>query len=292
MSEELLFEDHVSEIKKILAGPKAECETLLRKYIYNSRKLNNRHFQKSLTVDETVAKLIEPGWRRKVRDFDAFEWRRTMKTIWRRTEKIVKSPPIPKLVLYPSFGRFNGRVYRLDKEPVIGCSPDFPRCSKDNLRVLLAHEYAHYVRWINTGIPSDNIPIYAMIFEEGWAVWLSSKILPRLDTYVVFMSNLHGLIGMPNPRGGYLSWCRKHLKEIIDKARKILKSKRDKDLGCLFQCRRFVDDRTPIRVGYYLGYKLIESLLKKGDPGELLMEKPTYRKVSHWLDELEDSIYR
>jgi len=294
MVRKIIVDDYISDIKKILRGPKSGREEILRKFIYRFRKINNRHFQKSLTVEQTVGRLLEPGWLWKVRDFDPRQWRRVLETVRRRGSKIMESPAEAHLLLYPGFGRFNGRVYRLDGHPVIGCAPDFPRCSGDNLKVLLAHEYAHFVRWAKIGVPPESNPIYAMIYEEGWAVWLSMKLLPELDTNRLFMSNLHGLIGMPNPAGGYRSWCRKHLQEIISRSRKVLGSKTDKDLATLFQCRRFQGDETPIRVGYYLGYRMIEMLVNKNrmELGQLLAEKPTLRKVSRWLGELEDHSHK
>jgi hypothetical protein len=291
MTKEIWIDDHISPIRDILGGSKDGREKLLRSYIYQRRNLNNRHFQKTLTVDQTVAKLLDSKWPQKVRDFDPERWRRIMEMIRRRSRKVIKNPAAPRLVLYPGFERFNGRVYRFEGKPVIGCAPDFPRCSGDNLKVLLAHEYAHYVRWEKTGVPSDNVPIYAMIYEEGWAVWMSSRILPELEMNRLFMSNLHGLIGMANPHGGYLSWCRRHFGEIIAESRKVLQSKKEADLGRLFQCRRLGNDTTPIRVGYYLGYRMIEMLLERMTPEGLLRERPTFRKVSGWLDEVEGCSY-
>ncbi len=286
----IIVDDYISDIKEILRGSKSGREEKLGKYIYRLRRVNGRHFQKTLTVEQTAGRLLEPGWLRKVRDFDPRQWRAILRTVWKRSSKMIASPAEPHLLLYPSFGRFNGRVYRLAGDPVIGCAPDFPRCNGDNLKVLLAHEYAHYVRWAEIGVPPEKIPIYAMIYEEGWAVWLSMKLLPELDINRIFMANLHGLIGMPNPAGGYPSWCRRHMEEIVARSRKILASKTDKDLGTLFQCRRFHGDKTPIRVGYYLGYKMIEMLVNENgmSPEQLLVERPTLRKVSRWLDELED----
>jgi len=287
---DFLICDYISDIKDILSLSRDKREGSLHKYIYGLRRLNYRHFQKSLSVEQTAGKLLESGWRKRVRNFDPNQWHKTMHMVYRRTSKILPTPPKPELVLFPSFGRFNGRVYRLHKKPVIACAPDFPRCSGNNLKVLLAHEYAHYIRWQKTGIPSDDSAIYRMIFEEGWAVMLSRMILPELSLNEILMANLHGLINMPNPRGGYLTWCRKNFLQIINTSRRVLKSKRHEDLGMLFQCRRFSTDISPIRVGYYLGYRLIEALVNNMSLEELMIQRPTFRKVSKWLDRLEASL--
>jgi len=279
--------DLITPIKAILADKGVDQGRELRRLIYRYRKINNRHLGRGRSIDQTVSRLIDPKWRSSVRRFDLDEWRETADDSWRRAKQILGPVPRPELVLFPGFGSFNGRVYRLNGRPVIGCAPDFPRCTGTDLKILLAHEYAHFARWRKTGIPYENAPIYASIFEEGWATWLSTKLLLECSLNRLFMSNLHKAINMPDPKGGYLRWCRKNLMSIAHQAKRGLKSRKPDELGRLFQCRRLRGKATPIRTGYYLGYSLIEMLSETMSPRQLLMVKPTYRKVARWLELLQ-----
>jgi len=286
MTARMKIHDYISPIKAIITSRKLGKKIRLRKFIYNSRKINNRHLRKGYTVDKTVGKLLEPSWKAMIKQFNPDDWSEIAETVWRRASDILGPVPIPEMILYPGFNYFNGRVYLLDKRPVIGCSPDFPFTTGINLKVLLAHEYGHFVRWRKTGIPTENVPVYALIYEEGWATWFSIKIYPELRLSRLFMSNLHKAVGMPDPEGGYLSWCRQNLDKIASRARKVLKSKTNRDLGRFFQCRRYWGESTPIRVGYYLGFRLIEMLAEEHTPQKLLRIKPTPKKIDGWLDEL------
>jgi hypothetical protein len=286
MTKQLLMDDYITPIKEIINDKYLHKRKRIREIIYGSRKINYLHFQKRYSVNQTVNKLLEPQWRTKIRRFDPEEWRNIAKFIWERTAKFLGRVSIPEIVLYPGFNTMNGRVYKVGKKPVIGCSPDFPHCTGKNLTVLLAHEYAHFIRWHKTGISSANIPIYALIYEEGWAIWITTKILSEFNPGRIFMSNLHKGIGMPDPKDGYLVWCRKNLKTIAIEAKRVLKSKNKKDLGRFFQCKRFESEKTPIRTGYYLGFRLFEMLSERMTPGQLFKMKPTPTKISDWLDEL------
>lgn len=286
MAKSVILSDYISPIKEILADDKPDKKARLRRLIYNARKINNRHLRKGYTVDRTVKRLLEPSWMAMIRQFNPGDWGEICETVWRRTSDILGPVPIPEIILYPGFNYFNGRVYLLDKRPVIGCSPDFPFTTGVNLKVLLAHEYGHFIRWRKTGIPTENIPVYALLYEEGWATWLSTRIFPELRLSRLFMSNLHTAIGMPDPEEGYFRWCRQNLDKIAGKARKALNSKTNRDLGRFFQCRRYWGESTPIRVGYYLGYRIIEMLSKELAPRKLLRIKPTPKMIDGRLDEL------
>jgi hypothetical protein len=124
-----------------------------------------------------------------------------------------------------------------------------------------------------------------MLYDEGWAVWLSARMLPEIAMRQLFMSNLHAAIGMTDPGGGYLPWCRKNLRKIATEAQKVLKSRDKNNLGRLFQCRRLGGDSTPIRTGYYLGFKIVEQLSARYTARQLMLLKPTARSVSTWLNE-------
>jgi len=286
MNKNIVIEDYIAPIREILADKGHDKKKNLRRLIYRARKINSSHLQKSLTVDQTVERLLQPQWRAKIRRFDIDEWRRVAENIRQRAVEYLGKAAPPEIITYPGFGRFNGRVYKLDGRPVIGCAPDFPRTSGDNLKVILAHEYAHFIRWQKTGVPPEKGPIYSFIYEEGWATWLSIKLLPELDINTMFMSNLHNMINMPNPRGGYIAWCRKNMDLIVTQAQKALKSRDDKDIGRFFQCRRFKDDDTPIRVGYYLGYKLIETMAERYPPRQMLLLRPKVSEIEARLEKL------
>ncbi|HDS01242.1 MAG TPA: hypothetical protein ENO22_04440 [candidate division Zixibacteria bacterium] len=282
------IDDYITQIKDILRGKSNQKAADLRKLIYKSRKILNRHSGKQYSVDQAVEKLLHPGWIKSVARFNPDEWQDIADRMYIRARKILGNVQKPEIILYPSFQRFNGRVYEVDRTPYIAASPDFPHTTGKNLQVLMAHEYAHFARWRKTGIPSENVPIYACIFEEGWATWMSIKLLPEYTLTHLFMSNLHKSIHMPDPKGGYLRWCKKHLKSIASEAAKSLNSKDHKALGRFFQCQRFGNDNTPIRTGYYLGYRMIDMLAGQMPARKLMLEKPTRRKVSGWLDQLLD----
>jgi hypothetical protein len=286
MAGDIMIDDYITPIKKILADGGPDKRQNLRKLIYRHRKINSRHLRKRYTVDQTVKRLLEPGWLAKVRSFDRNEWTGLAEEIYDGAGAILGRVPLPEIILYPGFNAFNGRVYKINKISVIGCSPDFPHTTGINLKVLLAHEYAHFIRWRKTGIPTENVPVYSLIYEEGWATWLSIKLLPDLNLGRLFMSNLHKSVGMPDPAGGYIRWCRRNLDKIAGSAKKVLKSKGSRDLGRFFQCKRYWGEKTPIRVGYYLGYRLIDMLSEKMTPGQLLRLKPDRKSMSFWLDEL------
>jgi hypothetical protein len=279
------IENYITPIKAIINSRDKNKKEKLHEFIYRNRKINRQHLYKQ-TVDNTVESLLDPAWRRKISRFDPNEWSRIANKVWRRGKKILGNIPPPEIILYPGFGSSNGRVYNVDKKAVMGGSPDFPNTTGKNLEVLIAHEYAHFIRFRKLGTPPRFSPIYTMIYDEGWATWFSVQLLPRIKLSQLFMSNLHRAINMPDPPGGYLRWCRKNLNIIASNAQKVLKSKDDKILGQFFQCRRFKDDNTPIRVGYYLGLRLIEMLSEKHTPRQLLVVKPTPSKISRWIDEL------
>lgn len=289
MAANVTIHDYITPIREIIKDQSPDREERLRRLIYQARKINHRHLPRH-GLDRTVDRLLEPQWRTKIKRFHPEGWKKTAEFIRKKAVKILGSVPPPEIVLFPGFGSFNGRVYKIDDKPVIAGSPDFPHCTGKNLQVLLAHEYAHFVRWRKTGIPSEDVPIFALLYEEGWAIWLSIRLLSGVDLSRIFMSNLHREINMPDPKGGYLAWCRRNLKSIALEAQKVLRSKDKKELGRFFQCQRLGDERTPIRVGYYLGFKLLEMLSEEMTPRRLLRLKPTSRDISAWLDELIDTV--
>jgi hypothetical protein len=285
MTPKVKIDDYITPIKRILSDHKIDMKSELHKLIYRARRINHRHLYRH-SVNQTVGRLLEPSWPSQVKTFHLDEWRNCAELVWRRASKYLGSIPPPELVIFPGFGRFNGRVYELDGRVVIGCSPDFPNTTGKNLEVLLAHEYAHFLRWRITGISSDNVPVYAMTYEEGWATWFSIRLLPGFDLGDIFMSKLHKSINMPNPKSGYFRWCRKNLIVVAIAAQKVLDSKESGDLGRFFQCQRYAGSKTPIRVGYYLGYRMIEMLSRRLAIRELLRIRPKKNIIAAWLKEL------
>ncbi len=285
MTTKIKIDDYITPIKAILINANTDKKTELFRHIYASRKINDRHLYKH-DIKHTAKKLLAPEWIKSVRRFSLEEWQEAAETAWGRTRKIIRFAPPPEIVLYPGFGRFNGRVYKIGKRIVIGCSPDFPHCTGRDLKILLAHEYGHFIRWRKTGVASDIAPIHTMLFEEGWAVWLSREILPEYELKRLFMANLHEEIFMPDPPGGYLKWCRFNLNLIAEKALDVLNSKKEKDLGRFFQCRRFAGGSTPIRTGYYLGYELVRMLANRMPLPRLYSLKPAGTDIENWLREI------
>ena len=286
MRDKIIIHDYITPIREILSRKTADKEKQLHKLIFSLRKINNHHLGKRFDVNQTTAKLLEPQWRSSLRRLDIEEWESAAEIVYKRAVRFLGPVAPPEIILYPGFGTFNGRVYELDGRPVIGCCPNFPGTSGDNLMVLLAHEYGHQIRWRETGLRNDKGPIYLFIYEEGFATWLSTKLLPEYDLDMLFMANLHKKIGMSNPRGGYFAWCRRHLPELISESQKVIKARDRNNLGRFFQCLRYNDDNTPIRTGYYLGYCLIDMLSASMPAKELLTIRPTAKMISDWLERL------
>jgi hypothetical protein len=280
----VVIQDHITPIKDILLSKDDGRDKQLHNLIHVLGKLNTKHFYGKFTVEQTVERLMEPIWFLQVRRYNPKEWITTANFVWRRATKILGDVDPPEIVLYPGFARCNGRVYKINRDPVIVCSPDFPRSTGKNLQVLLAHEYIHFARWRKTGISSENVPIYSQLFEEGLATWLSAKLLPELPLSKIFMSDLHRLIGRFDPKGGYLQWCRHNLAAITARTMNTLNSRESNDRGCLFEGARFGRKNTPIRAGYYLGYRIIDAMAKQIKLSELFILKPTIRDIAHWIE--------
>jgi hypothetical protein len=290
MARKAVFRDYISPIRDILKSKNADRERELHKLIYHSRKILFKHTYRHYSVDLAVERLLDPAWIKQIQGFDVREWKALADLVWKRTKKIIGAAAKPDILLYPNFGGSNGRVYKLDKKPIIAFAPDFGFCRGKNLQCLIAHEYAHFIRYRKVGTPPEKQKIYSHIYEEGWAVYLTRKIFPELSPNIVFMSNLHHTIGLSDPKGGYLAWCRKHLKQIAEEALPVLSSNSYEDCKRFFQCGRFGHTKTPIRVGYYLGARMMEELARKFSLRQLYEFKPTARDVRKWLKNMFDSL--
>ena len=100
------------------------------------------------------------------------------------------------------------------------------------------------------------------------------------------MARMHKLVGLPDPQGGYMRWCRTNLKAIAAAIAPLLQSRERNDERRFFEGARFDGDNTPIRAGYYLGYRMVEMLADLDSPRELLLLRPTRRQVSQWVNQL------
>jgi len=60
-----------------------------------------------------------------------------------------------------------------------------------------------------------------------------------------------------------------------------------KDQIRFFDCGRFRGEHTPIRVGYYLGYRIIDKACKELNQRQLLTLRPTAKMVQRWLRDLD-----
>jgi hypothetical protein len=286
MAGKAVFWDYISPIREIIKSKNADRERELHKLIYHSRKILFKHTYRHYSVDQAVEKLLDPAWSKQIKGFDVREWTALADLVWKRAGKILGSAVKPEILLYPNFGGSNGRVYKLDNRPIIAFAPDFGFCKGKNLQCLIAHEYAHFIRYRRLGTPPEKQKIYSHIYEEGWAVYMTRRIFPQLPNSVVFMSNLHQTIGLPDPKGGYLAWCRKHLKQIAEEALPVLSSNSYEDSKRFFQCGRFGHAKTPIRAGYYLGATMMEELAREFSLRQLYEFKPTAKDVRKWLKTL------
>ncbi len=290
MATTAVIHDLITPIREIIAFRSPDVATRLRQFIQEYRRYHAAHFTGEYPLDEAVEALSRPSWQQKVSRFDVELWRQASDEIYSASTSLLGRLPHPELILYPGFGSFNGRVYKFQKRPVIGCAPDFPRTTGINLKVLLAHEYGHFIRYHRTGVPGEISPMYRYIYEEGWATWFSIQLLPHIRRRQVFMSGLHKDIGMPDPPGGYLTWCRKNLKTLIDEILPHLTDDSPETAARFFQCGRLKDDTTPIRTGYYLGYKVIEMLTEQKKPRKLLDSRVSRPQVAAWLQCLRDRL--
>jgi hypothetical protein len=227
-----------------------------------------------------------PGTVRRLASFDIRHWMRTGHRVSRDLKKILGKVPEPSILLYPGMQRVNAKIIHLDSKPVIALSPDFGYFGGDNLTLALAHEYTHFLRAKLAGVKFEKMPIYRHIFEEGLAVYISTLVMPHVQLSTIFMSNLHHVIGRPDPAGGYVRWCRKNLPRLTRELRKVLMSREHHEVGRFFGGSRAFGKNSSIRTGYYVGYRMIKSVASDTPLRKLLASKPTQAQVKKWLGEL------
>jgi len=255
----------------------ADSETIFKKHLPSER----------IMMRDMIDYLLDPGTVRRIGKFSAREWLKTGHQIAKKLKKQISEIPEPTIVFYPGMRGVNGKVIWLGKNPVMSLSPDFGYFTGNNLTVLLAHEYTHYLRARFVGVKYRNMPLYQMIFEEGLAIHLSRLLIPDIPMSAIFMSNLHYTIGMPDPKGGYVRWCKRMLPDLANAALESLSSKEPEPRAQFFEGGTFTGiDDSPIRTGYYLGHRALLEAAKDYDLEELLRMKPTAKMMRGYLKRL------
>lgn len=283
----MILADYITPIKEIYKqyhGDERKDE--ITKLLRNTKTILRKHLGKDATLDELVDFLTLPGTVRKLANFDLNHWMKTGHRVSRDLKKMLGNVPEPSILLYPGMQRVNGKIIHLDNKPVIALSPDFGYFGGDNLILALAHEYTHFLRARLAGVKFEKMPIYRHIYEEGLAVYLSTLVMPNVRLSTIFMSNLHHVIGRPDPAGGYVRWCRKNLPRLARELQKILQSREHHDIGRFFGGSRAFGKNSSIRTGYYVGYRMIESTTYEIPLRKLLASNPTPKQVSRWLEDL------
>ena len=284
-----MIEDYITPIKRVFEqnSNREACRRELTKLLSGTKQILRHHMDKNdVRVEGAVDYLLQPDTRRRLHRFNLKEWKQCERTVTRKMKKLLGDIPEPDIVLYPGMRRSNGKLIHLGKRSAISLAPDFGYCSGDNLYLLIAHEYVHYLRAVLANARFDNQPIYKYLFEEGFAVYLSAQVMPDRPLSTIFMSSLHHVIGMKDPRGGYVKWCANNLPMIASVALEALGTKSRNHARWLFECDRLKGENTPIRTGYFLGFKMIEAALQELRLKNLLTFKPTLRKARKWIESL------
>jgi len=282
-----MIEDYITPVNRVFdrGSNRETVREELIKLLSNTKHVLRHHMDKgSVRVEDAADYLLRPDTRRRLRRFDSRQWTRCARSVSRRMRKVLGDVPEPAIVLYPGMRRSNGKLIHIGNRPVMSLSPDFGYCSGDNLYLLIAHEYAHYLRAVMASVRFEKLPIYRYIYEEGLAVYLSALVMPDRPLSAIFMSSMHSVIGLKDPSGGYVRWCRKNLPMIATAALEALKSSSHDDARMLFECGRLKGDDTPIRTGYYLGYRIIETASQEMSLRKLLTFRPTICTVQRWTE--------
>lgn len=284
----MIKHDYISPASEILANRNREYRrTELTRLLGNSKQILRKHLTKNVTIEEMVEYMLKPVAVRRIRQFDLRHWIRTGHVIAKRLKKLLGNVPEPSIVLYPSMGRVNGKIIHLDGKPAIALSPDFGYFGGDNLSVVLAHEYTHYLRARLASVKFEKMPLYKRLFEEGLAVYTTMRVLPDIPQSALFMSNLHRLVGLNDPSGGYIRWCKRNLAYLTSEALDVLGSKSSDDSNRFFDCARFDGDNTPVRTGYFLGYMMVCIASADMNLKDMITMKLSVGQIRSWLKDIE-----
>jgi hypothetical protein len=283
----MIIHDYISPAREILANHDREYRrTELMRLLGNSKRILRKIIVKKVSIEEVVEYMLTPDAVRRIRQFDLKHWIKSGHVVAKRLNKLLDMVPEPTIVLYPSMRRVNGKIIHIDGKPAIALSPDFGFFGGDNLSVVLAHEYTHYLRACHAGVKFEKMPMYKRLFEEGLAVYITTRVLPDISMSALFMSNLHRVIGLNDPSGGYIRWCRRNLAYLASEALDVLGSKSPEDLIRFFDCGRFDGDDTPVRTGYYLGYIMVRNASTRMNLKDMITMKLTSGQVRNWLKDL------
>jgi hypothetical protein len=281
----MIVRDCISEIKEILRiSNRDDRLNRLVGLFESTNDIFSAHLSRStMTTERRASLMLGPNTQKLIRSFNVREWIRTGHVVAKRLKKILGAAPEPSIVLYPGFGGVNGKVIHLNGNPLLVLSPDFGHWTGDNRGVLIAHEYVHYLRACFAAVKFERQTVREHLYEEGLAVYITSLVFPDTPLGSVFMSNLHRVVGRPDPEGGFVRWCGINFEKIKADAMKVLTSRKAADVERLFEGVRLDGDDTPIRTGYYLGFRMIRNAAQSTTVDELLHLQPTARDVRRML---------
>ncbi len=292
MKKPMIKADYVTETQKIYSDYKdhekrgekivelySDSEIIFKKHLPSDR----------LTMQDMYEYLRVPSTVKRINKFSSREWLKTGHAIAKKLKKLIGDIPEPTILFYPGMRGVNGKVIWLGKEPVMALSPDFGYFTGDNLAVLLAHEYTHFLRAQYVGVKYRNLPLYQMLYEEGLAIYMTRLVLPDPPLSTIFMSNLHRTIGMHDPKGGYVRWCYRWLPDMAKAALDSLSSKDPEPRQRFFEGGTFTGiGDSPIRTGYFLGHQVVLKAAEDHKIEDLLKMKVTALFVKKYVKELAE----
>jgi len=286
----MIIRDYLTETQEIyrLTRNKESQRTKLTELYSDSEHLFGKYIlSDSLGTPDVVEYLLNPQTQRRVNRFDRKKWLTIGHKISRELKKTMGDIPEPRIMFYPGFQVVNGMVVWLEKKPVIVMSPDFGYFNDENIKVLLIHEYGHFLRAEVHGVDYGKLPLHGLIFEEGLSTYLTTYVWPEIKLPVVFMSNLHRKVGLTDPPGGYVRWCKKHFPEIAEYALDCMQKKESDATWRMFQGGRVTgDESSPVRTGYYLGYSMVKRMAEMQNLSELIAVKATKSLVRDSIRQL------
>jgi hypothetical protein len=286
MASGLAFKDYISPLICILRGENTDRRRQVESFLRQTGRLFFKHTHHNYAIAKAAEKIVDPAWLRSLRRFRPAEWQRLAGYIHQKAGGILGRLPAPEIILYPGLKGSNGRVYKYGGRIIIALSPDFGLSGAAYLKGLMAHEYAHFIRRRLIRGLKDNDTIGRRLYEEGWAIYLTTLLFPRMPLSMVLMCNLHAGVGLPDPRGGYLRWCHGNIGKLCEEMSRVVGSYSRAQQTRFFDCGRFGSKKTPIRTGYFLGYVLLLHLAELKKLPQLLKLKPTSGELRRWLKEI------
>ncbi len=161
-----------------------------------------------------------------------------------KCKKLLPRIDLPDVYLIIGFFSPDGFVLEVKNKPVIGIGLerffDF-----DGLPVVLTHEYGHYgLRWLR-GIEGKNPTLLEVLLAEGLSIAFSKAVFPDKPLYkLLFFSQER------------LNWCRQNEGYLWKCIERDFKSTDIEVIGKYLS--GIGEGEIPPRVGYYLGYRLVE----------------------------------